>query len=57
VRSLLDQHTHDTGQIFSREVFEKLFEYSGGQPWLVNALANEIVAKTLQERFLHGDYF
>ncbi|MFM7402067.1 MAG: AAA-like domain-containing protein, partial [Bacteroidota bacterium] len=51
VRSLLDQHTHDTGQIFSREVFEKLFEYSGGQPWLVNALANEIVAKMLKNDF------
>ena len=51
VRSLLDQHTLDTGQVFSPEVFEKLFEYSGGQPWLVNALANEIVAKMLKNDF------
>lgn len=51
VRSLLDQHTLDTGQVFSREVFEKLFEYSGGQPWLVNALANEIVAKILKNDY------
>lgn len=49
VRDLLDQHTHDTGQVFSGEVFEKLYEFSGGQPWLTNALANEIVAEILQD--------
>jgi DNA polymerase III delta prime subunit len=48
VRGLLDQHTQDTGQVFSPEVFEKLYEYSGGQPWLTNALANEIVSEMLQ---------
>jgi hypothetical protein len=47
VRGLLDQHTHDTGQVFSEVVFDKLYEYSGGQPWLTNALANEIVAEII----------
>jgi hypothetical protein len=47
VRGLLSQHTDDTGQEFPKEVVEKLFECSGGQPWLTNALANEIVAKIL----------
>jgi hypothetical protein len=51
VRGLLDQHTQDTGQVFSPEVFEKLYEYSGGQPWLTNALANEIVAEMLQNDY------
>jgi hypothetical protein len=51
VRGLLDQHTADTGQVFSEEVFEQIFYYSGGQPWLTNALANEIV-----EERLKGDY-
>ena len=51
VRSLLDQHTQDTGQVFSPEVFEKLYEYSGGQPWLTNALANEIVAEMLKNDY------
>ena len=51
VRGLLDQHTHDTGQIFSAEVFEKLYACSGGQPWLTNALAREIVAKMLQNDY------
>ena len=51
VRGLLDQHTQDTGQVFSPEVFEKLYEYSGGQPWLTNALANEMVAKMLRNDY------
>ena len=51
VRGLLDQHTEDTGQVFSDEVFEKLYEYSGGQPWLTNALANEIVLKILKNDY------
>ncbi|MFZ4428204.1 MAG: AAA family ATPase, partial [Saprospiraceae bacterium] len=51
VRGLLDQHTQDTGQVFSPEVFEKLHEYSGGQPWLTNAIANEIVAKMLKNDY------
>lgn len=51
VRGLLDQHTTDTGQVFSQPVFEQLYAYSGGQPWLTNALANEIVAKILQNDY------
>jgi hypothetical protein len=48
VRGLLDQHTQDTGQVFSEEVLQKLYAYSGGQPWLTNALANEVVRKILK---------
>jgi hypothetical protein len=51
VRGLLDEHTQDTGQVFSDEVFEQLYYYSGGQPWLTNALANEIVAELLKNDF------
>ncbi len=51
VRGLLQQHTDDTGQVFSPEVMDKLYEYSGGQPWLTNALANEIVRKLLGNDF------
>lgn len=51
VRHLLDQHTLDTGQLFSDLVFEKLYAYSGGQPWLINALANEMVAELLENDF------
>jgi hypothetical protein len=51
VRGLLDQHTQDTGQVFSEEVLEKLYAYSGGQPWLTNALANEVVREILKNDY------
>ncbi len=48
VRDLLQQYTDDTGQVFSEAVLEKFYDYSGGQPWLTNALANEIVSEILK---------
>jgi hypothetical protein len=51
VRGLLDQHTYDTDQVFSVEVFEKLYSYSGGLPWLTNALANEVVSEMLKNDY------
>ncbi|MEM7655375.1 MAG: ATP-binding protein, partial [Bacteroidota bacterium] len=51
VRGLLDQHTADTGQVFSEAVFEEIFTYTQGQPWLTNALANHLV-----EEMLRRDY-
>ncbi len=53
VRGLLQQHTDDTGQVFSEAVLQKLYNYSGGQPWLTNALANEIVVEILKEDYSH----
>lgn len=51
VQQLLEQHTQATGQLFITEVQNKIFEYSGGQPWLCNAIANEIVARILKNDF------
>ncbi len=51
VTELYNQHTEDTGQKFSSAVIDLVYEYTGGQPWLVNALANEIVAKILKKDF------
>ena len=51
VKQLLQQHTNDTGQVFSESVILKLYEFSGGQPWLTNALANEIVVEILKEDY------
>lgn len=51
VRSLLNQHTAETGQQFTETVFQKIYECSGGQPWLTNALANELVANMLRNDF------
>src|SRR6056297_3321807 len=42
IRTLYDEHTQETGQRFEEEVFEMAWEYTRGQPWLVNALANEV---------------
>ncbi len=48
---LYAQHTAQTGQIFPPEVVEKAFYYTQGQPWLVNAIAREIVEKMLAKDF------
>ncbi len=39
VDSLLEQHTEETGQLFSSQAKELIWNQTGGQPWLVNALA------------------
>ena len=43
VRTLYAQHTAATGQVFESEALAAAMEWSGGQPWLVNALASECV--------------
>lgn len=45
VRELYGQHTVETGQVFTEEAIERAFTLTAGQPWLVNALAREIVEK------------
>ncbi len=40
---LYAQHTAETGQAFPPEVVDVVFRMTQGQPWLVNAIANEIV--------------
>lgn len=45
VRELYAQHTADTGQPFTEESLARAFELTRGQPWLVNALARELVEK------------
>jgi hypothetical protein len=42
VAELYGQHTAETGQKFTPEAVAVAFEYSQGQPWLVNAIAAEI---------------
>ncbi|MDI1431967.1 AAA family ATPase [Polyangium sorediatum] len=43
VAELYRQHTAETGQMFTDEAVAHAFEVTGGQPWLVNAVAREIV--------------
>ncbi len=51
MNALLDQHTTETGQVFTPEVRAELWRLTQGQPWLTNALANQIVAKVLDNDF------
>src|SRR6056297_3315669 len=41
IKMLYEEHTQETGQKFEEGVYEMAWEYTRGQPWLVNALANE----------------
>src|SRR6056297_3165894 len=42
IRTLYKEHTQETGQQFEEGIFELAWDYTRGQPWLVNALANEV---------------
>ena len=50
--ALILQHTEATGQSFESSIFPELWEDTKGQPWLVNALAHEMVweDKTARDR-------
>ena len=41
VEELLGQHTEETGQRFAPEAVEGIWNATAGQPWLVNALADQ----------------
>ncbi|NJL58408.1 MAG: ATP-binding protein, partial [Desulfobacteraceae bacterium] len=47
IAMLYAQHTEATGQIFSPEVIGTVYHQTQGQPWLVNAVASEIVTEIL----------
>ena len=42
VRALLDQHTRETGQLFTPVALETVWRQTRGQPWLVNALCRRV---------------
>ena len=50
VAELYQQHTDDTGQVFTQEAKATAFDLTQGQPWLVNALAKEVVEKMVKDR-------
>ncbi|MEO3803492.1 ATP-binding protein [Nonomuraea sp. B1E8] len=45
ITELYGQHTQATGQEFTKDAVDRVFELTQGQPWLVNALAHEITIK------------
>ncbi len=51
VAQLCAQHTRATGQAFPPEVTDRIYHHTRGQPWLVNAVAKEIVEKILGSDF------
>ena len=51
IAALYAQHTAETGQRFEDGVVEDVWQLTRGQPWLVNAIANDCVAK------IHGNRY
>jgi type II secretory pathway predicted ATPase ExeA len=49
VAQLYQQHTEDTGQVFTNEAIDTAFDLTQGQPWLVNALAKEVVEEMVTD--------
>ena len=47
ISELLQQYTDEGGQVFGDEVVDLIYLLTAGQPWLVNALANEITVEIL----------
>jgi len=48
IAGLLQQYTDEGGQVFDDEIIGLIYLLTGGQPWLVNALAREITSKILE---------
>jgi hypothetical protein len=51
VKTLYAQHTEATGQVFDEEAVQRAWYWSEGQPWLVNALARQVVEKILANEY------
>jgi hypothetical protein len=45
ITHLYGQHTAETGQIFEPEAVSRAWHLSEGQPWLVNALADDVIVR------------
>jgi hypothetical protein len=50
VATLYAQHTAETGQVFRPDAVDRAFELTQGQPWLVNALARQLVDVLVKDR-------
>jgi hypothetical protein len=51
IRRLYQQHTGETGQVFEEDAVELVWQQTQGQPWLVNAVAREVIVKILQSDY------
>ncbi len=50
VAELLAQHTRATGQVFEPPAVDRIWYLSQGHPWLVNALADQITRRDVEDR-------
>ncbi|MEM7533347.1 MAG: AAA-like domain-containing protein [Chloroflexota bacterium] len=50
VDALYQQHTNETGQVFTPDALQLIWDLTQGQPWLVNALGYEICFSTSKAR-------
>ncbi|MDR1383779.1 MAG: AAA-like domain-containing protein [Planctomycetaceae bacterium] len=48
---LYQQHTDEIGQHFDEDAIELVFQQTQGQPWLVNAIAREMIFEKLDSDF------
>jgi hypothetical protein len=51
IAELYGQHTDETGQPFAEAAIDRAYYRTQGQPWLVNAIAREIVRKILRKDY------
>ncbi|GHS93522.1 hypothetical protein FACS1894207_0060 [Bacteroidia bacterium] len=51
IAKLYGQHTTETGRIFEPDAVETVYQQTQGQPWLVNAIAREVIVKMLQSDY------
>ncbi|MDR2628236.1 MAG: AAA-like domain-containing protein, partial [Dysgonamonadaceae bacterium] len=51
ITQLYRQHTDVTGQIFEDDAIELVYKQTQGQPWLVNAIAREVIVEILQSDY------
>jgi hypothetical protein len=51
IAQLYQQHTGETGQAFEDEAIKLVWEQTQGQPWLVNAIAREVIVEMLQSDY------
>jgi hypothetical protein len=47
IAALTAQHTAETGQHFGDDALDRIWHYSSGQPWLVNALCERVIYRIL----------
>jgi hypothetical protein len=51
IANLYRQHTNETGQVFEEDAVALAWEQTQGQPWLVNAIANQVIVEMLQSDY------